>query len=62
MDEDEERPEKSAKDTDKLKLESKEPKLSLGDYLLEKEFERNKISQDIVANHKLKKTKSNQNE
>lgn len=51
----------SPPDIEKLKAVYKEPERSLGDYLLEKEFERNKVTEELLANHKSKQGKSKQN-
>lgn len=51
-------PDEDAKDAE----DSKDTKMTLGDELLEREFERKRRAEDLIERHTLKKTKSNQKE
>lgn len=46
--------------TERNENQNKTDKMTLGDELLEKEFERQKIAKELLAKHELGKDKSNQ--
>lgn len=54
-----EKEKKDTNDTERNEIENKADKMTLGDELLEKEFERQKVAKNLLAKHKLGKDKSN---
>ncbi len=61
MDEREKKEKKLTNDTESNKIENKAHKMTLGNELLEKEFERQRIAKELLAKHKKDKDKSNHN-
>ena len=61
MDKKDKNDKKRTNDTERDESENKADKMTLGDELLEKEFERQKIAKNLSAKHKLGKDKSKQN-
>ena len=58
MDEQENNREKRSNDTERNEIENKADKMTLGDELLEKEFERQKIAEVLLAKQESGKDKS----